>query len=257
MTHSTHLSEEDLILLYYSEPGVPPGARAHLAECRECRAAAESLAYTLNLCNEWNPPEPSADFGRDAWNRLVPELAAPELPHRIRLFSSGLFKAWAVTAACAAILAGAFFAGRFTLKTEPPVLAGLSDQARERILAIAVADHLDRVQVLMTEIADGGNANQETLAAEKERAADLVQEDRLMHQSLVNQGDNATSNFLDEVEAFLTETAHTPEAPNAGQLADLRDRIESESLLFKVRVVEANLRSNYAAEAKNPKEHKL
>ncbi len=61
-----HLSEEDLILIYYGEPGVPWGAQ-HLAECGQCRAAADSLAQTLDLCNEWKVPTPDTGFERRIW----------------------------------------------------------------------------------------------------------------------------------------------------------------------------------------------
>ena len=121
-------------------------------------------------------------------------------------------------------------------------MAGLSDQARNRILAIAAADHLDRVQILMTEIANTGS-RRETFASNRERAADLVQEGRLVRQSLAAQGESATTNFLDETERFLIEAAHTPDSASAREVLDLRDRIESGSLLFKVRVVESNLRN--------------
>ncbi len=75
----THLTEEDLICLYYAEPGAPADARTHLAACPECRAAAQALGQTLNLCSEWTVPERAPEFGRDVWLRLVPELdAVPE-----------------------------------------------------------------------------------------------------------------------------------------------------------------------------------
>ncbi len=48
-----------------------------------------------------------------------------------------------------------------------------------------------------------------------ERAEDLVQEGRLMRQSLAAQGESATTNFMDEVETVLTEAAHTPDGTNA------------------------------------------
>ena len=238
----THLTEQDLILLYYSEPGVPADAPKHLAQCPECRAAAEALAETLGVCNEWTLPEPSADFGRDAWNRLVPVLDIPAILPKPRWHA---VRVWAAATGLAVLLAAVFMAGRMSRPAESPV-AGLSDQARDRILENAVADHLDRVQMLMTEIDDDRIPDSGGLAIEKQRAEDLAQEGRLMRQSLAARGDTATTSFLDETDNFLVEAAHTPDSasgsvPDPG-LRDLRERLDSGSLLFKVRVVESNLR---------------
>jgi len=234
-----HLSEEDLILLYYGEPG-SRHAKAHLAECAECRTAAAALAQSLTLCNDLAVPERSAEFGRDTWTRLVPALSLQPEPKRVwRL------PVWLTASALAILLVAVFFAGRLSRPTPAPSLitAGLSDQARERILEITVADHLDRVQNLLTEIADDNGAGPEGFADNRARAEDLVQEERLMRQSLAAQGETATTNFLGEVENVLTEAAHTPDSASAEQVRDLRDRIEAGSLLFKVQVVESNLRN--------------
>lgn len=235
-----HLSEEDLILVYYGEPGAPRHAKAHLAECAECRTAAAALAQSLTLCNDLAVPERSADFGRDTWTRLVPALSLePEAKRVWRM------PVWLTATALAVLLVAVFFAGRLSRPTPAPspVLAGLSDQERERILAITVADHLDRVQNLLTEIADDNGTGPEGFADNRARAEDLVQEERLMRQSLAAQGETATTNFLGEVENVLTEAAHTPDSASVEQVRDLRDRIEAGSLLFKVRVVESNLRN--------------
>ena len=241
-----HLSEEDLILLYYREPGVGREARSHLMECAECRAAAAALARTLNVCNEWTAPERPEHYGRDVWAQLAPELTAGrEKEHGWRwLTHAPGFRMWAGAAGFAILLVAVFLAGRYSRSSEvAPVMAGLSDQARQRIVAIAVADHLDRVQILMTEIANTSGTDAAGFKTRRERAEDLVHEGRLVRQTLALQGESATTNFLDEVERFLIETAHAPDSATPAQVDDLRDRMESGALLFKVRIVESNLRN--------------
>jgi hypothetical protein len=240
-----HLTEEDLILLYYGEPGVyagevtPHSAQAHLRECRECRSAAESLAATLNSCNEWTVREPDAEFERSVWARL-----APRIPPRERIRWYRLPTAlWVAPAAMAALLIVAFFAGRSTHRPEPSITAGLSSQARQRILEISLADHLDRAGMLLTEISNASYSGPVEFSPERTRAQDLVDEGRLMRQALAIGGDSATLAFLDEIERFMQEVANSPDRVRPGEILELQRRIGADSLLFKVRIIESNLRT--------------
>ena len=122
-------------------------------------------------------------------------------------------------------------------------MAGLSDQARARILEISLADHLDRADTLLTEISNAGDAGSLDFAAERGRAQDLVEEGRLMRQTLARQGNGPTLTFLDEVERFLLEVANAPDSVSAREVRELQQRIGSNSLIFKVRVIESNLRT--------------
>jgi hypothetical protein len=231
----THLNEEDLVLIYYNEPGVPAGVTDHLAECQTCRAAAESLAATLSICDQWTVPEPGAAFGRSTWARLVPHLEreAPRYWWRARF--------WMVAAAAAALLMGAFIAGRSASHPPPPITAGLSQQARERILAISLADHLDRAGRLLTEVANLNESDAAGLTSERSRAQDLVNEGRLMRQWLAGQ---AALPLLDDVERFMMELSNTPDRIDAAQIRELKQHMDTESLLFKVRIIESNLRTS-------------
>jgi hypothetical protein len=184
-----------------------------------------------------------AEFGRDVWTQLVPQLD-PLQPAKARVpVPYPGERGGSCDPVDRSLLCRKIFSGKALAAFYAPVMAGLSDQARERILAIAVADHLDRVQMLLTEIADGNGGGPEGFSIDRERAEDLVQEGRLMRQTLAAQGETATTGFLDEVERFLIEAAHTPDNATAQEVGELRDRIESGSLLFKVRIVESNLRN--------------
>jgi hypothetical protein len=129
---------------------------------------------------------------------------------------------------------------RNTPNASRPMLAGLSNQARQRILDISLADHLDRAGRLLTEIS---NTDAPGMAVERGRAQDLVEEGRLMRQMLKLRGATSTLAFLDEIERVLLEVANTPDALSEEEMKAVRERIGSSSLLFKVRVIEANLRT--------------
>jgi hypothetical protein len=214
-----HLSEEDLILIYYGEL-----ADSHLAECGQCKAAADALARTLDLCNEWKVPTPDAGFERRVWD------------YRPRAWS--LPRKWMAVAAAAVLLIAAFLLGRGSRTPQPVILAGLSSQARQRILEISLADHLDRAGMLLTEVSNEGD-----FTSERGRAQDLVEEGRLMRQTLAREGASPTLTFLDEVERVLLEVANAPDTVSPREVEELQQRIGSGSLLFKVRVIESNLRT--------------
>ncbi|HKD10407.1 MAG TPA: hypothetical protein VKB79_31150 [Bryobacteraceae bacterium] len=237
-TGSGHLSDDDLVLLYYKEPGVPGAVREHVLECPQCAASAERLARTLNACDEWVPPEPEADFGRSIWAQIAPQMADRRRPR-----FSGWFKVAVAFAATAALLIVAFVAGRATRGPAPSITAGLSRQARERILAISLADHLDRVEMLLTEVSNADDTDVSQFQDNRLRAQDLVDEGRLMRQTLARSGESATLSLLDEVERFMLEVANAPEQMTPEDVRELRGRIGSGSLLFKVRIIESNLRT--------------
>ena len=219
-----HLTEQDLVLLYYHEPASAEFA-SHLAACSACREAFESLRQTLDACNSVDPPEPDPAFLAGLRHTTTPRVV--DIGSR----RTGGFL-W-LAAAAVLILSIAFFAGRSSRQPEPIAIAGLSQQARARILAITLEDHLDRTELLLTEMANSSDPS-----AESERARDLVSEGRLLRQAVTG----ATGELLDQVERFLLDVANSPEKNTAAQLAQWRERINSASLLFKVRILQSNLR---------------
>jgi len=219
-----HLSEEELVLIYYNEAEVDGAMRDHAAACAECRDAAESLARVLDRCNQWEAPEPSPDLMRRVMNRVGRADVVP-------------IRQWFLAAAAiAAILLLAFLAGRYSKAPKPSVFAGLSPQAQHRILEISLADHLDRAELLLTEISNASDDE----PVDRARAQDLVDEGRLMRQTLARDGDSETLALLDEVERFMLEVANTTDE---AELRRLRERVASDSLLFKVRIIGSNLRT--------------
>lgn len=219
-----HLSEEDLVLIYYAEPGVAEDTREHLVSCAECRAAAAALAQTLNLCGELRVPDPDAGFERRVWPDRRRVWSMPGIGPRI----------WIGAAAAVVLIVSAFVLGRATRAPQPPILAGLSAQARERILEISLADHLDRAGIVLTEVSNTGD-----VADERSRAEDLVEEGRLLRQSLARRGQSATLSVFDDIQRVLLEVANGDPAESG----EIRQLIGDSSLLFKARIMESNLRT--------------
>ena len=69
-----HLTEEDLILHYYSEEVDAFAAEHHLDECAECRAHYTSLQRVLNVVDSLPVPVPGPEYGAEVWRRIEKRL---------------------------------------------------------------------------------------------------------------------------------------------------------------------------------------
>lgn len=213
-----HLTEEQLTDAYYD--GM---YREHLDACSACQSSLDQLKQILDNAREYPVPYRGARYGVQVWTRLLPQLP----PAKRRPW----FRWWTLTPVLATLLAIAFVAGMMTQQRRQ---AEAFAKARERVLLIAMSRHLERSQIVLAQIA---NATPETidLAEESSRARDLLDENRLLRQTAAHSGDSTDAALLDELERVLLDIANSPNL-SAGDLASLQNRIESEGLLFKVRI---------------------
>jgi hypothetical protein len=231
----SHLDEGRLILLYYGE--APPEDAAHVEACDACRTAYQDLRRDLDAVVAEDAPARPPDFEEELWARLAPRLRrAPgtALPRRSR--------AWTLTA-LAASLAVAFVVGRATAPTlcvPSPPTAG-DPGVRERILVVAVGDHLERAEMFLVELA---NADPGGPIVETDSAQTLLASTRLIRQSAGRAGDAAATDVLEELERVLVDVAHAAASGDQAELAAARQRVEKRGLLFKVRVLGARTRQS-------------
>lgn len=222
----THLNEEQLTMAYYGD--AENEARAHLDECPECRAALARLERLLNDVRDYPVPERGESWESEVWARL-----APKLPVRRR---REWFRWWMLAPAMAGLLVVAFIAGMHMQQQRD---RGLSAQARQRVLLVAMGDHLDRSEMVVAELVNASPGAQD-LAGERARARDLLGENRLLRQTAARNGDMRHAALLDELERALLDIAHADPSPD--ELGALQHRLESEGLLFKMRVIRTNIR---------------
>jgi len=247
-----HPTEEDLILYHYAETGGPPRASLteHLGACESCRARYRRLAAILGAADVVEPPALGENFEAEIWRRLVPRLesVAPDTFWQ-RFF--GDFRASRVLAPAgavalvAALVLGAFFAGRFW-PSRPQVarvvpLQPVSAQSRDRILLVAVGDHLERSQMVLMELVNTRPQRLVDISTERERAEDLVAANRLYRLTAERAGEAGVANLLDELERTLIEIAHSPSKLSSPEFEDLRRRVQAQGILFKVRVVDSQV----------------
>ncbi|HEY7925682.1 MAG TPA: hypothetical protein VII62_21030 [Vicinamibacteria bacterium] len=245
---SPHLKEDELVLLHYREDA-GRDAEAHAAGCTECAARLRALAETLSLATAPDPPERGDDYGASVWARLRPQLGLVELAvepaveapgesPKVVPFRRRVWPKVAGFAAIAAALVLAFLMGR-RFPTEPQPL---SAEVRERVLLVAVGEHLDRSQMVLIELANAPAGEVLDFSAQRAVADELVTSGRLYRAAAVRSGDPALAAVLEELERVLVEVAAGPEALQPADLEKLQQRIESRGLLFKVRVVGTQVR---------------
>jgi hypothetical protein len=245
---TNHLTEEQLVLHYYGEEGDPSlgdtlAAEQHLEGCEECRHLYVSLQRVLNVVDSLPIPERGADYGAQVWQRIE-----RRIPARRRWFVLPTPMRWAAAgAAMAGLLVAAFFAGRFypqgVMRPATELAKATDPKSGERILLVAVGDYLERSQMVLFELVNANPKGSMDISAEQERAEDLVSESRLYRQTALRTGETNVANVLDDLDRVLLEIAHAPSRMSPADLQQLRQRLEAEGILFKIRVLGSTVRN--------------
>jgi len=243
-----HPKEEELIAYHDGEAAGQETIATHLGDCPECQAELARIDALLAALNTIPVPDPGEDYGQRVWQQI-----SPRLPQRRGHWWDFLFsepkavpwyapRRWAAAGAIAALILAAFIAGRMTKPTGLSTSAAVEQtKVRERVLVMAVGEHLGRSEMVLVELANSGpetvGQKEVNISGEQHRAEDLLQENRLYRQTALEQGDTALAGVLDELERVLLDVAHSPQQVTPAQLEDIRQRIEAGGILFKVRVV--------------------
>ena len=245
-----HLSEDELVLLYYgddADPGVQK-FQNHVAACSECRKQLERLTEFLGAIHV-PVPEPPENYERDVWRKLAPML--PDKPGTRPIGRFSRFN-WAAAVAMAAMFLAAFSLGRWferSVEVAPARVAvsKASDdalqKARERALLLAVGSHFERVQIMLAELANTASAPMIDISSEQEAARTLLPDNRLYRETANQLADVQIAMLLDELERLLLDLSHSPSVIEMSDFDEIRDHIESQGILFKVRIAGSELRS--------------
>ena len=253
-----HLTEEQLILYYYGENGDDAAAcdtlaaERHLEECGDCRSLYASLQRVFNVVDSLPVPERSADYGAQVWQRIEHRIGA----RRRGLWTLPVWWRWAAaSAAFGALMVTAFVAGRlYPRHNQPGQMASADPQAGERVLMVAVGDYLERSQMVLIELSNANPKGSMDISAEQERAGDLVTETRLYRQTAALTGDTRITGVLDELERVLVDITHAPSNMTPSQLDELRQRLEAQGILFKIRVLGSNVRNQEVPDGQAPRQ---
>ena len=261
----THPSEETLN--DYVERELSPAEQVrvatHLETCSECALVVGDIQEIVRDAAALGPLEPP----EHVWQQLAQSIGASrqssgasqstaQIPQptaqRPQPKAYGLSPRIAWAMATAALVVMAFFTGRFFHQSEQPRASqpaaaprnATADRAmvRERVLLIAVGDHLERSQMVLVELAHAQTRDQLDISEERQLADDLVASNRLYRQTAQQMGQANVASLLDELERVLVEVARGPSTVSTRQLADIQQRIEAQGILFKVKVIRSEIR---------------
>lgn len=230
-----HLAEEQLTLHYYGDSDDHAAVEQHLADCADCRAEYQALQRVLNSVDAFPVPDRPETYAVEVWDRISPKMKRS----RGRLWFAP--RRWIPVAGIAALVLAAFFLGRYSQPTQRPAIAA-SPQVRERVLLVAVGDHLERSQMVLVELANAQSNQEVDVSGEKLLAENLIDSNRLFRQTAAAAGETGVANVLDDLERVLLDIAHSPDTISGEELQSLQKRIEEQGLLFKVRVVGSQIR---------------
>lgn len=250
---STHFTQDEFVLAYYDEREID-ARREHLHACDECRAELAHLKRVLNHVTPVEVPEPDADYEARAWDRLS---------WRLRGERKQTARGWTKWLAAAAMLAVAFLGGLLwnrsntgpvrTASTNQPApnptvepTTASTQQQRDRILLVVVGDHLDDSERMLVELTNITSSDDIDVSAEQQRAEELLLSNRLYRSTALDRGEDRVATLLDELEPMLMQIAHGPSQLTPDELRKIQKRVETKGLVFKLRVLRADVRATAA-----------
>jgi hypothetical protein len=246
LSEMNHLSDEQIVLHYYGDAEEAAEVERHLAACAECRAEFARVQATLRQIEPLEVPEPAVGFEEKTWLNLRDRLPKKGGFLRTTFFLQILAKQqkWAIAGAMVLLLAAAFLAGRFWPHHDQQVAQQPPSQVNpQRVILVAVGDHLERSQMLLVEIMNADTKGPVNLSSEQAEARDLLDSNHLYRLSSQQSGDPRVGRLLDQLGRVLAEIANGPAEVSPQDLQQVRHTIQSEGLLFKVRVVGSEVNS--------------
>ena len=244
----SHISEEQLVLHYYAEADDEAAVEVHLAACDVCRASYREIQQALAVVSSAPVPERPPDYGSLVWKHIQSNLN----PRR-RAGWTGPWgmREWAFASGMAVLLVAAFLAGRYWPRpVEIATLQSIEGNVGERVLLVSAAEHLERSELVLMNLAHAGGPGEIDISGEQALARDLLEANRLYRQTAVRNEEAGLAAVLEDLERTLLDVVHSPSTIAASNLDEMQRQIESEGILFKLRVTASRIRARQNAAAR-------
>jgi hypothetical protein len=237
----SHLTDEQLVEHYFGEGANRVVTETHLRVCSRCEQVYEEISNALAVRGP-EPPAREPGYGKRVWQSIgAPLRPYPKVSER-RYFS---WPGLVLAGACLLSLAAAFLGGSLWQRSRThPSVANSSQQAKERVVLFILNDHLDRSERLLIELNHaggvkdnlGGSFQDDSLQTE---ARQLLPDNRLYRQAVSSRSDPIMAATLDHLERVLLEVANSPDQLNSADIARIEQEMNTDSLLFQIRVLRA------------------
>jgi hypothetical protein len=151
------------------------------------------------------------------------------------------------------VIAAAFFAGRQWEHRVTPTPTDANntanDQGKQRVVLVVLGDHLDRSERLLVELRHAKPSTEGPIQAE---ARELLASNRLYRESVKQAGDPTLANALDHLERVLIEVSNEPAGLSQARLDELQKEMNTDGLLFEVRVLRSRVQEDVEQKGSKP-----
>src|ERR1700678_430320 len=220
--HMKHLEEAELVEHYYKESANMGESERHLKACPVCAKQYAELCRVLDGVATSTPPARTGDYIEQVWQSIDGSLRVYEKPEsRWMRFYRPL--GWAV--ACLLLVAVA-----------------VDPQARQRVVIVVLGDHLDRSEHLLVEL-NHADSNDLSALPLRSEARELLASNRLVRQSAMRAGNLNVEASLDRLERLLMELSNEPDSLTEADLNRLKQEMNTDGLLFDIRVLRSRVHS--------------
>jgi hypothetical protein len=245
-----HLTDEDMIGQIYGECENTAAVERHLAGCQECAQNFAELKRDLAEVDRMEAPARDAGYGDRVWAAIAPMLPAYALEKRRWSLSSGwtLRSGWtkglSYAAAIALLVACAFYAGQLVERKNHPTVAQqkhTAPQTKQPVVVVVLDDHLDRSERFLVELKHADFDPAAVASPMRDEAKSLLAANRVCRKNAAQADDPELTTALDHLDRLLADVANEPGGLNAQNIAKLQDEMNSEGVLFEVRVLRSRI----------------
>jgi hypothetical protein len=256
-----HLTEEELVAQALRErehrrdDKRADAVEGHLADCAACADSYLVLLSDLAAMKQMTTPVRDQWYGERVWQSIEGSLTAYEQSQRSwwRPVRAGapVWKGLVYAGACALLMVGAFFAGTQWehWKQQPPTakVEHKTPQTKQPIVVVVLDEHLDRSERFLVELKHADLDSPAMASPIRDEARSLLAANKVCREKAAETSDPELSTALDHLDRLLAEAANEPGGLNPRSIAKLQEQMNSDGLLFEVRVLRSRIASRKAA----------
>ncbi len=259
-----HVTEEEMIEQVYGESDNTAVVQRHLDSCRECARNFAELKRDLAEVEHIEAPPRDVRYGERVWATLAPllpmyaESKSRWWPQWLK--TPLLVRGLSYAVAAALLVSCGFYAGRMwkpqqasvVAHNEPPMPAQQPKQPiqKQPIVVVVLDDHLDRSERFLVELKHA-DFDATTASPMRDEAQSLLAANRICRKNAAQADDPELTTALDHLDSLLADAANQPGGLNAATIARLQDKINSDGVLFEVRVLRSRITHRAASSPVN------